>query len=258
MVAQVNREAFLNILHTPALDPADSQDIALALETARELEAAGDLEEATRWIRRAVDHAEREGHDARVVVLARAAADLTQAIAGHTKAKEDDLAPSSVPTLNIKGRNGSRAPKEERDGHPCGESKASPSTPPSDSQASAPTRALPTGMPPMLAALVASLPSFSARTSSSTPPPVSRQPASGSSAPSDEAPTERTRRIAAIRVAIRGSIHENKAISVERLDKDEPAPAGSIEAMLVLTGPIEGSLEMMTNLPVHDVAARRH
>ena len=65
-------------------------------------------------------------------------------------------------------------------------------------------------------------------------------------------------RIAAIRVAIRGSIHETKSLSVERLDKDEPAPAGSIEAMLVLTGPIEGSLEIATNLPVDDVAARRH
>ena len=89
-------------------------------------------------------------------------------------------------------------------------------------------------------------------------PPVSRQKASGSSAPSDKLPTERTMRIAAIRVAIRGSIHETKSLSVERLDKDELAPAGSIEAMLVLTGPIDGSLEIATNLPVDDVAARRH
>jgi hypothetical protein len=288
MVAQVNREAFLSIVHTPPPDPADSQDIALALETARALEAAGDLEEATRWIRRAADHAEREGHDARVLVLARAAADLTQTIADHAKTKEGDVAPSSVPTLNVKGRNGSRAPKAERDGQGGGESKASPSTVPSDSQASAPTRANRTGMPPMLAALVASLPSFSARTSSSAPPPfvaqaqssspassppsafptpdpsllaappVSRQRASGSSAPSDKPLTERTMRIGAIRVAIKGSIHETKSLSVERLDEDEPPPPGSIEGMLVLTGPIEGSLEMMTNLPVHDVAARRH
>jgi hypothetical protein len=64
-------------------------------------------------------------------------------------------------------------------------------------------------------------------------------------------------RIGAIRVAISGSIYETKSLSVERLDKGEPAPAGSIEAMLVLTGPIEGSLEIATNLPV-DGAARRH
>jgi hypothetical protein len=65
-------------------------------------------------------------------------------------------------------------------------------------------------------------------------------------------------RIGAIRVAIRGSIHEAKSLSVERLDKGEPAPPGSIEAMLVLTGPIEGSLEIATNLRVDDGAARRH
>jgi fructose-1,6-bisphosphatase len=45
---------------------------------------------------------------------------------------------------------------------------------------------------------------------------------------------------------------------VERLDRDEPAPAGSIEAMLVLTGPIDGSLEIATNLPVGDIEARPH
>jgi hypothetical protein len=65
-------------------------------------------------------------------------------------------------------------------------------------------------------------------------------------------------RIGAIRVAIRGSIHETKSLSVERLDEDEPTPPGSIEGMLVLTGPIEGSLEIATTLPVNDVAARRH
>jgi fructose-1,6-bisphosphatase len=65
-------------------------------------------------------------------------------------------------------------------------------------------------------------------------------------------------RIGAIRVAIRGSIHEAKSLSVERLDRDEPAPAGSIEAMLVLTGPIDGSLEIATNLPVGDIEARPH
>ena len=240
MVAQVDPEAFSNILHTPAPDPADSQDVALALETARALETTGDIEEATRWIRRAADYAERVGHDERVLVLALAAVDLTQTIASRVTAKAADVAPSSVPTLNVKGRNGSHAPKAERDGQ------------------AEPTRAHPSGMPPMLAALVASLPSFSARSSSSAPPPSVAQARSSSPAtPSDKPPTERTMRIGAIRVAIRGSIHETKSLSVERLDKDEPTPAGSIEGMLVLTGPIDGSLEIATNLPVGDGAARR-
>jgi hypothetical protein len=51
----------------------------LALETAQALEARGDIAEAARWLRRAADEAEKQGHDTRVLALAHAAADLTSA-----------------------------------------------------------------------------------------------------------------------------------------------------------------------------------
>jgi hypothetical protein len=67
---------------TPAPEPTDSDDVALALETARALEAQGESGEAARWLRRAADQADQEGNDLRVVTLARAAADLTSPTSG--------------------------------------------------------------------------------------------------------------------------------------------------------------------------------
>jgi len=64
-------------------------------------------------------------------------------------------------------------------------------------------------------------------------------------------------RIGPIRVAIMGSIGDAKSFSVERLEKGEPVPAGATEAMLVLTGEIDGSLSMETHLPVVDRTARK-
>lgn len=80
MVARIDRETFTSALHTPECDPTDSDELVLALETARAHEAQGDLREAARWLRRGADCAERDGQDARVLVLARAAADLTSAL----------------------------------------------------------------------------------------------------------------------------------------------------------------------------------
>ena len=92
MVARVNREMFSSAVHTPAPEPADSEDIRLALETARVLETQGDIPEAARWIRRAADAAARDGKDERVLVMARAISDLTSSIAS---AKDCAVAPSS-------------------------------------------------------------------------------------------------------------------------------------------------------------------
>src|SRR6185503_18618144 len=80
MVAQIGGERLTHSSHAPEPDPADSDDILLALETARALEAHGDLRDAARWLRRAAEQAEEEGNDARVLVFARAAADLTNTI----------------------------------------------------------------------------------------------------------------------------------------------------------------------------------
>src|SRR6266487_4009831 len=77
MVAQVSSHTFPHASLSPELDPDDSDDVTLALETARALEAKGDIPEAVRWLRRATEAAEKDGNDLRVVTLARAAADLS-------------------------------------------------------------------------------------------------------------------------------------------------------------------------------------
>ena len=243
MVARVNREMFSNALHTPAQDPADSEDVRLALETARVLEAQGDLPEAARWIRRAVDAAEKEGKEERVLVLARAVSDLTSSMASP---KGDATAPSSVPTLNVRGRGSAKAPR------PASAPRAASSSAPPAPAPSSP----PGSIPPMLAALISSIPPFSSRASSTPPPAVAPPPPSAPSAndvvstPADKPLTARTLRIGSIRVAVAGSMLNAKSLFIERLEKGEPVPAGAMEAMLVLTGEIDGSVVMETHLPV--------
>jgi hypothetical protein len=80
MVAQISGETFTRSSLTPEWDASDSDDLVLALETARALEAQGEIREAVRWLRRAAEEAEKDGHDERVLVLARAAAELANMI----------------------------------------------------------------------------------------------------------------------------------------------------------------------------------
>jgi hypothetical protein len=46
-------------------------------------------------------------------------------------------------------------------------------------------------------------------------------------------------RIAAVRVAMKKPTRNAKSLSVERLDRGQRLPAGTIEAMLVITGEID-------------------
>ena len=80
MVAQVDRGTLEDGWYTPGPDPSDSEGVRMALETARSLEAQGDLRRAARWIGRAADEAESGGNEDRALVLASAAADLTNMI----------------------------------------------------------------------------------------------------------------------------------------------------------------------------------
>jgi hypothetical protein len=168
----------------------------LALETARALEEQGELKEAARWIRRAADEAEKDGNDERVLVFARAAADLMNAI-------ESELEPaaasarSSLPTI--------------------------------------PSLEWPSTIPP-------------SAPRSTTPPPVSY--VCELSTPVDELLDEHTIRVGAIRVAITGSIRDEQAFFVERLEPGQRSPPGTMEAILVLTGELEGSIELPTHLHV--------
>jgi hypothetical protein len=247
MVAQVNHEMFADALCTPRPDPSDSEGVVMALETARALEAQGELRDAARWIRRAAEEAEKDGRDERVLVLARTAADLTNAV---TALPESHVAPSSVPTLNVRGRGSMGVPRPE------------PATPVRTESPPPPPVASTAGtIPPLLAALISSIPPFSTRSSASpaapaTPPPAMNPPtdssASPPSPPAEKHLTERRMRIGAVRVAVKGSIYDAKSFSVERLEPGQRSPAGSMEAMLVLTGEIDGSLDIATHLRITD------
>ena len=166
MVAQVNHEIFSGALLTPRPDPSDSEEVLQALETARELEARGEIREAARCLRQAADTAEQQGDDARVLVLARAAADLTNTIG-----------PVSLATV-------------------------------------------------------------------SAPPPPPRTSA-------DQRVPERKVRVGSVRVAFAGSMEEGSFV-VHRLAAGQPLPDGMTEAILVLTGDVEGRVEIETTLRVMD------
>jgi hypothetical protein len=166
MVAQVSREMFSQALLTPGPDPSDSEDVLQGLETARALEARGEIREAAQCLRRAAEAAEQQGNDARVLQLARAAADMTNTIA-----------------------------------------------------------------PPVSVA------------SKSAPPRPSPTPAVDTSA------RERKMRIGSIRIAFGGSMQESSFV-VHRLAPGQPLPEGMTEAILVLTGDVEGRVEIETTLRV--------
>jgi hypothetical protein len=68
-------------IRIPAPAAGDSSDVTEALELARTYWEGGHHGEAIRWVRRAVEAADEGGDTARVVVLARAVADLGTASA---------------------------------------------------------------------------------------------------------------------------------------------------------------------------------
>ena len=249
MVARLNHEIFTGGSYTPQSDPTDSEGVLMALETAHTLETQGEMRETARWLRRAADEAAKDGNDERVLVLARAAADLTNAI--ESAPEVAGAAPAPSPTAGIgpmlAALISSIPPFSPRPyTRPTAPAAVSsvPTIPPPDSS-------LPT-MPPS----DCSEPTIPAPSSlPTTPPPASY--VSELSTPANKPLTERTMRMGAIRVAITGSIRDAKSFHVERLEAGQRSPAGTMEAMLVLTGEIEGSLEMTTHLRVVDDATKK-
>lgn len=69
----------------PTPEPADPENVVLALETARALWTKRDRQEAVRWLQRAAENSAEAGNDARAVALARAAADLTNEVAKNSE-----------------------------------------------------------------------------------------------------------------------------------------------------------------------------
>lgn len=226
MVATLDYEMFQEALHTPRADPSDSEGVLLALETARAMEAQGEMRAVARWIRHAADEAEKDGNDERVLVLARAAAELMNLI---------ESAPDATGTLPPPSQTGSIAPTLAalvssippfcpRPFAPALASFSSRSTmPPSDwSEPTIP----PSPSPPTIPAPIAY---------TELSPPADKRAAAGTIC-------ART-----IRVAITGSIGDAKSFSVERLDPEEPLSAGAMEAILVLTGEVEGRIEIRSS-----------
>jgi hypothetical protein len=228
MVARINNELLSQTLLTPQPEVSDSDDILLALETARALEAQGEISEAARWLRRAADEAEQQGDDERYLVLARAAADMVNIVGSSPPpaAEAPTLPPPSPDVLEASSAqlNGGDARLEDSDAQLDGrdarleDSDAQPTIPPPDSFT--PT------IPPLASAAPTLPPPFPASATISSPPDM---------------PVERSMRIGAIRVAIlEASIRGAKSFFVERLEKGQLPPAGSTEAMLVFTGEAEG------------------
>jgi hypothetical protein len=223
MVARIDNELLSPTLLTPQPDLSDSDDMLLALETARALEAQGEISEAARWLRRAADEAEQQGDDERYLVLARAAAEMVNIVGSSPPPPAADAPTLPPPSPDVLEAS---APFEASDAQ-LEASDAHPTTPPPESFE--PT------IPPPASAAPTLPPPFPASATISTPPPATI------SSPPDMPFAERSMRIGAIRVAIlEASIRGAKSFFVERLERGQLPPAGSTEAMLVFTGEAEG------------------
>jgi hypothetical protein len=249
MVARIKPEVFLHTLCTPERDPFDSEGVRLAVETARGLEGEGDFAGAVQWLRRAVREAEKQGNLVRTEDLARAAEELAEK--AHLE-EERSVAPLSAPISNAKADHSMQVVRSNLAGAPFAESPA----PRSERSAALPAPP-PTGsIPPLLAALISSMPPFERRASAEIPPPAATPsqhtplpasppppPAASASAANDNiadstphSADERVSRVSAFRAAIPVSGQRISSFFIQRLASGQPAPAGMVEAMIVVTG----------------------
>jgi hypothetical protein len=234
-VAQLNRTV-TQALRTPLPASSDSDGVALALETARALEARGDVREAVRWIRRAVEEAESQGNDPRVLLFAHVAADLTSFIPPRP------LAPVPVP---------GRPPEPSEPEEPTirqsdfettvARAKALAHGVPDPSLCTIPDdeSSAPTMIPPGPAARIP-------QPSRSPNPSPSLSFVCQLSISADRPVSERMMQVGAIRVAIKRTSPGGKTFFVEQLDAGQGLPAGTIEGMLVVAGNVDGLREPPT------------
>lgn len=163
MVAQINTEVFDPRLSTPERDPFDSEGVLLALETARGLESEGDFGGAVQWLRRAVREAEKQGNVVRAEDLALAAEEL----AAKADPEGERMLPLSSDVSSATRDHSMQVVRSNAATAPFAESRAHRSD-----RSGAPPAASPTGsIPPLLAALISSMPPFSSRASAEIPPP---------------------------------------------------------------------------------------
>jgi hypothetical protein len=283
MVAQIKAEVFQHTLCTPERDPFDSEGVQLAVETARGLEGEGDFAGAARWLWRAVRETVRQGNVARAEQLARAVEELAEKADPW---EESIFAPSSAPISNAMGDHGMPAVRSQLAAAPLAESPV-----PRSDLSGAPPALPPTGsIPPLLAALISSMPPFA---SAEIPPAAtpSQRPATGSRpqtapesaandniddgwpveptnsmvvakpahavdasvalvAPASHSASECLSRVLAFRAAIPASGQHTNSFFIQRLASGQRAPAGMVEAMIVITGESETTTSFEMSLGV--------
>jgi len=225
MVAPIFTGASNVIPLLPGPDPNDSDDVTVALQTARALQKKGDLEESLRWLRRAAEAAEQEGNDRRAVALARAAADMTSWIGTSEKTPP---APHSSQVLV------------------ADKPAASPPLPPVTKSSGPPPlpewalRAVRASAVPPSSSLPLPLRKAAASPSSSIEATPSEARSSSLPAPKPAAPSDVAKLIAegpALRVSIKRSVRDPNLLIVRKLAAGMASPPGTTEGYIVLTDP---------------------
>ena len=280
MVAQIKAEVFQHTLCTPERHPFDSEGVQLAVETARGLEGEGDFAGAVQWLQRAVRETVKQGKVVRAEQLARAAEELVEKADSQ---EESIFAPSSAPISSAMDDDWVPVVRSQLAAAPFAESPA-----PRSELSCAPSAPPPTGsIPPLLAALISSMPPFSSRASAEIPPPAATPseptplPESAANDNIDDSwPVEPTEsmvvprpahavdasvadvapvshpapeclsRVSAFRAAIPASGQRTNSFFIQRLASGERAPAGMVEAMIVVTGESESTTSFELSLGV--------
>jgi hypothetical protein len=191
----------------PAAVPGDTADVAEALDVARAFWEGGNKPEALRFVKRAVEAADQAGKASRFIALARAFADLENAVPPAAPSGPAVSAPAAP-----RGRSTAPPPVPSRP-PPLKRSAAPP--PPT---ASAPPPRRPTPPPP------AAAPPTPAHTPSSV---RTVRPAEGQATMQ-------------IRVSVRTSVRDAGLLVVRPLPDGQAPPPGTREAFLVMPDAPDG------------------
>lgn len=207
----------------PSPSPDDASDVSVALEAAQALWDNGEIEEAMRWLARAVESSERGGDDRRALELARAVADLKDGLAAQVSQPPAAASPKPMtrpPPLPPPGP-ATKPPEPPATAAPATKTLAPPPTAPPAPKAPAPqpTAASTTKTPPPAPSARKSLPP--------TPPSMRPRPPQAAAAPKTE-PAGADR----LRVSVKSSVRDPDLLLVRVLSQGQAVPSGCHEAFL--------------------------
>jgi hypothetical protein len=239
MVAPAFQEVSNVIPLLPGPDPSDSEDVTVALQTARALQKKGDLRESLRWLRRAADAAGGDGNDRRALVLARAAADMTGLIGVSEQAPAPPSFPPPLP------------PASSLPPPPPSNAQRAARVPPAPHASSLPPPLHKSPPPPPLVQVAPVAPSSppplpkpaTHPAARSGPPPLPVSHTNGPASrpdPVQAAPSDLARRLAegtAVRVSFKRSVRDPSLLVVRKWEEGKALPADRTEAYLVLADP---------------------